>query len=519
MPPAKLPSQPDFSGPVNPNKHKRGELFHLAAALGVRTTSKDSKVTLAGAIQKHLDTHPELASTPAFQGLYAYRTDSSLGKKGRKKTTKTKDAQEDVTVTGSAVTGNGDDSSTYASSPPATPGTEGPGDHSAVQEDSDAETPRTPVKHVGGGGNSTISGEKATVIVSFLNPDNLKAPAEEICVEEGRRLKVERTTGANGNEHAYVRLSELMPVAIQQAGTPMKGRRARVSRAGIQSEGGRIDLGTIEAISEGKRVKQLELSKVDRLELQPVIGDDNTFICQLFLRDAALVNDTPAHHPTAGLQPGAIQPVTSLLSTAAPRNAPLVSTGRSTSTSKDGLVVFLRALFNGPQQPWRKAKTAGDILERQKMLERAMETLDELRWGKSKGGYRIPEDYADAGTFAGHSFVKQDVLRALHLGHSQASDDGALFKKDVLGKVAKVRDWYDHGDDSEHAARFTDMSIKEFRMYTDRKMKGKAHLQAKRKAELSPYNSDGDGQKAGPSKRGKKVKRARSSDHLDSESD
>lgn len=50
---------------------------------------------------------------------------------------------------------------------------------------------------------------------------------------------------------------------------------------------------------------------------------------------------------------------------------------------------FLRELVGGPKTQWKKAKTIGDILQRCKAVERAMDVVGKLGWEKSKGGYLI----------------------------------------------------------------------------------------------------------------------------------
>jgi hypothetical protein len=52
-------------------------------------------------------------------------------------------------------------------------------------------------------------------------------------------------------------------------------------------------------------------------------------------------------------------------------------------------ISYLRQLLNGPDREWKKAKTAGDILDRHLTLIRAIKQLDELNWGRSAGGYQV----------------------------------------------------------------------------------------------------------------------------------
>ena len=57
---------------------------------------------------------------------------------------------------------------------------------------------------------------------------------------------------------------------------------------------------------------------------------------------------------------------------------------------KPGLIEFLRQVVGGPQSPWRRATTAGDILARVKAVHEAMEVIHDLGWQTRSGGYEIP---------------------------------------------------------------------------------------------------------------------------------
>ena len=62
----------------------------------------------------------------------------------------------------------------------------------------------------------------------------------------------------------------------------------------------------------------------------------------------------------------------------------------SAPTDDDAAFIsYLCQLLNGPDREWKKAKTAGDILDRHLTLIRAIKQLDELNWGRSAGGYQV----------------------------------------------------------------------------------------------------------------------------------
>jgi hypothetical protein len=80
--------------------------------------------------------------------------------------------------------------------------------------------------------------------------------------------------------------------------------------------------------------------------------------------------------------------------------------------------------------------------------------------------------FVDYDQFALQTFVKDDVYKALRLGHTQARDDAKLFTK--LRNAEKVRAWI-REPDGQYSARFKDMKIPEFRAYlkAKREIKGK----------------------------------------------
>lgn len=53
----------------------------------------------------------------------------------------------------------------------------------------------------------------------------------------------------------------------------------------MTSESGRVALGTIKAVIEGTRIPHLASRKVNAYPLENVAGEDDTFICRLFLQE------------------------------------------------------------------------------------------------------------------------------------------------------------------------------------------------------------------------------------------
>jgi hypothetical protein len=73
------------------------------------------------------------------------------------------------------------------------------------------------------------------------------------------------------------------------------------------------------------------------------------------------------------------------------KSQPIATSSQVTSPTNedDNFISYLRRLLKGPNKEWKKARTAGDILDRHLTLVKAIERLDELNWGRSAGGYQI----------------------------------------------------------------------------------------------------------------------------------
>lgn len=102
--------------------------------------------------------------------------------------------------------------------------------------------------------------------------------------------------------------------------------------------------------------------------------------------------------------------------------------------------------------------------------------------------------------FAGRAFVKEDILKALRLGHSQANSDANLFKQKVLDKLPKLQEWYNNPDGPQ-AKRFSNMTVKEYGAYVERKLTAQKKAGQKRSS-----SNGGDGDLGRPPKKAKKQK-------------
>lgn len=101
-------------------------------------------------------------------------------------------------------------------------------------------------------------------------------------------------------------------------------------------------------------------------------------------------------------------------------------------------------------------------------------------------------DY-DPDQFAQQTFIKDDVYKALRLGHTQARDDAKLFTN--LRNAENVRAWV-REPEGRFSERFGEMKISDFKNYLRKK---RENPQSKRK-DKSAGLAEGKGKKRGRSK-------------------
>lgn len=70
---------------------------------------------------------------------------------------------------------------------------------------------------------------------------------------------------------------------------------------------------------------------------------------------------------------------------------------------------------------------------------------------------------------AGVSFVKDDIISALSIGHSAAGTDAKLFSSEVLQKIDAVKEWVGEPD-GPAGERYSSMTVASFRKYVDGKL-------------------------------------------------
>ncbi|TBU37013.1 hypothetical protein BD309DRAFT_1023890 [Dichomitus squalens] len=551
MPSSPGQTPPTLHGPVNMTR-TAAELTEIAKALNI-WKYKDSKKTLVSKISTHLRANPNLAKESQFQGLFAYRPDKDAAKAPTKNSAD-RDAEDKAEASKGAGTVTGAlkmlSEHGIARDPPARVArlnirtTRSSVHQSEPQETISAgaelssssafeSPPASPLEPIIMGGMDSDpdqiserakepSPKQTNLIVAFERDTGSGKSVDEVHIPHTQQLAIHERD-EQGNICTYVRLSELLPVAFKYVSTPMKKRGGRLFRPGLSSEGAQVDIGSLESIARQERLKYLESEKVNHYLLESVQGEEESLVCRLFVRDpetsstskTSLVlceNFDREAHASAPFKPMPSQGV---------GRANLGATSLS-AKKDDPFVAWLWKLLKGREAEWPKVTVAGDAIARVKAIHEAMAAIRELGWERSSGGYRVPEDYVDAGAFTGRMFTKQEILTALRLGHSSSNGYEQLFARETMLKLPKLRQWFDDPS-GPLASTFGYMTVKQLKQWQadklgSRSSKGKSSKSSKRKRSKasdsdSDSSSDSDSDlQHGRSKKGKKVKRMRSED-------
>ncbi|KAH9932373.1 uncharacterized protein B0H18DRAFT_1102492 [Fomitopsis serialis] len=507
-----------LKGPVDMSRRK-AELMDIASGLGLSTVG--NKKTLIQQITEYLGNHDDLCLDPKFQGLFAYRPDTKIASGGRSQTKQgsktsadkvTEDdtaaqASQEKTATGAgktlqslqistdppprftrlqsaneaAISTRDDSSLSPMSSPAVLPqdiGSEG-GDISAVEVEELAPTdiqpadlPHTPPKWpVGLPSTVDNIGPKQDIVVAFhrTSGDAVQSTLE----------------AADGTTLYTARLSELLPAAINQA-SPVKAAGGRLYRAGFSTESSKVSLGSVKSVVEGNG-HQFEYNRVDLYKLQRTT-DGDSLLCNVYLDGTTVVGQDSKDHASSAMQADKIAALdipASLQKDAHPAPDMVSRTQNTSGTDKDFLG-YLRELLDAPSKPWPRANSIGVILKRRLAVIHAMETLDSRGWSQSTGGYVVADD--EDTPFAGRKFTKQTVYEALHIKHSNASDDARLFAAQDLKKLSRVRAWM-ADPEGKYSNDFSDMTVAEFKRYKEKA------LTQKMSVEKEEYRKDQKGKK------------------------
>ncbi|KAM5544419.1 hypothetical protein V8D89_002079 [Ganoderma adspersum] len=507
---------PALHRPIN-KSWKKANREEIAQALGLEYQKKTSAERLAKAIKAHLDKNPTLVNQARFQGLFAYQSNNTGGGGKVAWTSADKAAEDAVEGEKPQKDPTGAHKKLIDWNLPRDP----PGQTTRLNRSTlrvtivdptrmgpvvalvsgtssgiDMETPggMTPYESIEDGEAGEVdetekSGEdkdKEAVVVILLEHRSglhIKPEIEEVHISPNTGLTVEHRCLDGGEKASFTKLSQLLPIALVLASTPTKNKGGHLSRAGATKDGSHIPLGSIEAILANPEVspsRYLKSSQVNSYRLtREKIDDDESdlLICRLFVE--------PQESDIKSKQLSKV-PNTSAASTqdcSDPSHTGWKGASSSSSSlpchDKEGLVVYLRELLGGPEKTWPNlARKIGAVLRHVKALERAMAMLDNLGWEQSKGGFLIPDNYSDAEEFTGSRFIKEDVLAALRLGHSQAAGDAQLFWAEVMSKLPSLQAWYDDPDSPE-AHTSSNMEIGAFKEWLKKQL-GKLNKKCKK---------------------------------------
>ncbi|KAM5531968.1 hypothetical protein V8D89_014368 [Ganoderma adspersum] len=555
-----MPSQEDEShtlwGPVNMDR-KRTELVEIATALGIKFDKKANKTTLVQLTKDHIDAHPGLAKEKRFQGLFAYRPDKQAAKPAPKSSAD-RDAEDAVEASkdGKPETGalktlldrsiprdpppriaqlntvtrasrssvrpvhqlptgdalEADDHDEFESEPtskspskPPTPLPDTTGSTntpSVLEAEEQAENKEsafwemTSDSEVFGRIGTARSGPEKGRDRSRLQK-GVSGPADEVHIPDSVRLKTKSVKHDDGKDQVVVDLSELLPVALEHASTPMKQRRARLLRPGVTASTGSqtesvVDIGSVAAFTKGERLKYLESDIVNKYTLEPMLGNDKTLVCRLFVRDDVIAS---APDPSAEYRQmvsdstqASIHTVSvaglSATTTSGSETAKEPSSTQVTGTDSDEFIGWLRELIGAPKTGWGRANLIKEVLPRVKAIRAAVKKVSDLGWERSQGGYEVSADYPGAASFAGRRFKKEDITAVLWLRNTSANGYEQLFKPADMSKIPALQRWYDDPTGSE-AATFEHLSIQKFIAWRDKRLKPSRSAKGNSKASRS----------------------------------
>ncbi|KDR77844.1 hypothetical protein GALMADRAFT_138890 [Galerina marginata CBS 339.88] len=482
-----------FTGRVD-SRTKKATLVNLAQALSLDPNHSGKK--LVADINDHLKAHPELVSDPRFQGLYVYRPDPTGSIKATKKSSDkaSEDAVEAEKGAGEATGANKtlldlkvttDPPAQYTrlqtTASAATnyhqgfstedadamqDGNTSPDDFSCTQlEDGDRSSSdgltanrSKPSVLQESSSNKTVG----SIAVSLVDRTGNQSISDEIWLKSQDIPIIEHT---RGNQVVYMTsLSKLIPELITKH-SPMKGQAGRrLFRSGRIDPNTQIDLGTIESllpdrISENKR---LDISQVNDYELTK--DDEGVFSCRLFLgRDGPDNTFGPFRAGVVGAQsPDDYKPLEIVRVRQAANKANRVALKKpSIAPSDPDFKTFLQTLLEIGNPSWTRAYFARQVLVRHKTLDAGYKKLEGMNWGRSKGGYRVPDEYTD---FPGQEFTKAHVQSAYNIIASLAGNDASLFDADLLAKVPDAEAWVDNAE-GEYKSTFYNMSPAQFKAY------------------------------------------------------
>ncbi|KAJ7232239.1 hypothetical protein C8J57DRAFT_1383906 [Mycena rebaudengoi] len=274
------------------------------------------------------------------------------------------------------------------------------------------------------------------LMVNFKGPDH-----REVWIPPAKRSQVPVFEAADNSGVYTTSLKTLLPMAIAQE-TPIKNNRK--GKIGIQGiTGGHLNLGTVDQPLSDTPLPVLGLAAADTFKLRTT---DVALICDVFW--------APAEQDT---NLSALDPEMKPLDEARARAAVAAAAGPSSDGADPAFIAFLRQhLVTGDikAQEWPQLSTISQMKVRWQYLAKAIQFLE--GWKKPRGGYRVPTTYT---AYAGRLFKKDDIERALHIGHSIAHKDNMLFQEKTVQHDLEAKRWVEEG---KHADKFDKLTISQW---------------------------------------------------------
>ncbi|KAI0083553.1 hypothetical protein BDY19DRAFT_910496 [Irpex rosettiformis] len=334
--------------------------------------------------------------------------------------------------------------------------------------------------------------KRRNICVTFRDPLGRAGP-EEIWLLSGPQIPLTKAGSPNSDREWYVgQLSDIVPAALAQH-TPMKN--GRIARPAVHRGGNMIDIGSVEALAEG-RMKYHGMGRINDYNLE--MNEDGDLVCNVFWQresdlgfNAVLPNSTLKSNDAGSSVSQSDELCTSVnLHSAEQESSGVLDSTASKSTpatfsdllnEHDRLVQYIRTVIGDPPKP-RKVKTCEDALKLYRIIRDGCDILDDLGWSSTKkGGYKIScTDKA----FPGKSFTKDTVYEACQVARSSATQYASLFQTKKHPALMKLADWVEDPDDVGLARKFGAWSIRELVEWKEQKMSASSSKQGSRHSKV-----------------------------------
>ncbi|KAJ7773617.1 hypothetical protein DFH07DRAFT_952666 [Mycena maculata] len=374
-----------------------------------------------------------------------------------------------------------------------------------------------------------VSKTPKPILLVFNGPN-----PREIMIKSGDSVPLTvENDGEDGGPTYSASLKNIFAEAIKKD-SPMKDNtKARFFRAGLFDKQIPIRLGSLDKIFA--KDSPLELAHVDNYKLEPFNG---MLLCQLTMTEEEgegvqlpTGTVTVAAVPAAKLIDGASKPLEVAQNRA-------VEAAPAQLSKEAAFPEFLGEILGARKSDWPNADLAIDVRTRYLAVIDAVDTLKNMGWNKSGGGYMVPWDYKDSlynmeYEYKGYTFTKDIVLKALRIGHAVAGTDKQTMS--LVEHCSQASTWFeDPNADEDLAAKFNNMKNSVFRKRLERKKEDAVKRRAKDKARQKAKeverererekrrrrrSDDRSADEAGPSKKKSKSKKTVELDGMDESDD